>query len=382
MKNFNSILSTTFKLIKVFNCFVAESPIQQCADQLQENTRSGFGHDGQLAVKRALDLQPENASNSLDEPHTKRDCPSEAEKNEPAKIIHSEKSAGKKPLCEQVECYKCKTMVTKGNFARHFKRAHPNLVRCSYKCTLYFDSDAERQQHEVHTHHPIETLINKAKEKMCHSETRKKKADWQNVAEDIVRKEVECGICKLMIRSDKLQYHLKFHQLIFRCAIKQCVSFFATEAEKRQHEVRMHADQVPPSPITKRNRCISCLKWFENLSSLNEHVESHRSRAIKCDFSSCDSVIFKTKTEKDEHFLRVHAAGKLEIKCVYCGKMYLGRALLQQHIRRQHAAIKIMCKFFHCGLHFLSQVECDEHFREEHAEKERLKMWQCPKCRL
>lgn len=347
----------------------------QSTDQL-EKASSEFGHNGQLTASGELDPKPKDASHSLDEPLAKLDCPT-AEKDEPNKIsVGGKKSTVEKNVREKIMCCECRMIVSKPNYARHVREYHPNLVRCLYNnCALYFDSVAERQQHLEQAHKNSRTFM---KKRSCISVN--KVAENCPLLAHKVASVVKCDVCKVTIRKDKLQSHLKMHQPKLKCAIRQCDSNFATKAEKRRHEEQVHAIKIP-SLKKGLKRCMFCMKWYAH-NRLNEHItRQHKDEAIKCDFGISCPKFFKTMSEKNEHFLKVHAAGRQELKCIYCSKMVFGKGQLLKHISRKHAEIRIRCKLVGCGQYFLSQVECDKHFYEEHVVKDgSLKWFQCSNC--
>lgn len=348
----------------------------QSTDQLEEAT-SEFGHNGQLTASGELDPKPKDASPCLEEPLAKLDCPT-AEKDKPNKISRGgKKSTVKKYVRDSIMCCECKIMTSKPNYSRHVKDYHPNLVRCLYNnCAFYFKSVAERGQHLEQAHKNSRTF---GRKRFCNS----KVADNCPLLADKVASVVKCDVCKLTIRKDKLQSHLKMHQPKFKkCSIKQCDATFATKAEKQRHEEQLHDDIKIPSLDKGPKRCMFCMKWYAH-KRLNAHITRQHKEAIKCDFGITCPKFFKSMSEKNEHFLKVHAAGRQELKCIYCSKMVLGKVLLRSHITRKHAEIRIRCKFAGCGQYFLSQVECDEHFCEKHMGNDGIfKWWHCSNCRF
>jgi hypothetical protein len=157
------------------------------------------------------------------------------------------------------------------------------------------------------------------------------------------------------------------HKKIFRCEFYRCISYFATEDERREHATQFH---LP----TKRKRRI----FFRKQNAQNV-VSEQQKNAIKCStygrksfLSTSKHILKKAKTDAKDEINRV--------RCIYCGRMYKNKDSLRVHTLLNHSQIRIRCRFLGCGLYFKRQTESDEHFRIAHHKEDNSKKFRCPKC--
>jgi KRAB domain-containing zinc finger protein len=188
----------------------------------------------------------------------------------------------------------------------------------------------------------------------------------------------QCNLCQIIFKSYyTLNNHIKKnHHVRVRCRSRFCGIYFFTEAERQQHEEEVHGNKV--------HKCIYCGTLFSKGSDkLYEHIKKKHKEAIKCEYKYHCPNYFHTKSQLDEHILKVHI-GTLshadQVQCIYCGKIMNDKYHLHSHTHDVHAAIRIKCRFLGCATYFLSQIDSDEHYRLQHQPGESLKRWKCPKC--
>lgn len=158
------------------------------------------------------------------------------------------------------------------------------------------------------------------------------------------------------------------HKKIFRCEFYHCISYFATEDERREHATQFHL------PSELKGRIFYRKQNAQNMVTDQQKNAIKRGANVRKSFLSTNKhILKKAKTDAKDKINRV--------RCIYCGKTYKTKDSLRVHTSLNHSQISIRCRFLGCGLYFESQIESDEHFRKAHHEKDNnSRKFPCPKC--
>jgi hypothetical protein len=249
---------------------------------------------------------------------------------------------------QQLKCLYCSKLVSNHQQLKcHVNYYHAKeRIKCPIKfCYTFFKTVKEQEAHISNVHN------------------RSKKGSF-------------CVFCRAFLLNWKSVWsHMKrHHKKAIRCSYKFCPSYFKTSDEQKLHIKQVHEQKE------SKLQCLYCGAWFSK-NHLAPHVRlMHKKVAIKCTQLNCKSY-FKSKTERQEHMVKVHLVEKKLMKkaCFYCGKLCFAYAL-SNHMYSTHKKIMNRCSYLRCKSFFHTKEELDEHFEEMHTEAERKKKLHCVHC--
>jgi len=136
---------------------------------------------------------------------------------------------------------------------------------------------------------------------------------------------------------------------------RACVVFFDKQDEKEDHFFKVH-----------RFHCLFCKEIFSGGTLLRKHImETHKREVIQCKYTNKCAVIFKNRTELDEHVKKEHEQSEEnKRKCVYCTKWIIKRDIWK-HVIIHHKSKIIKCDY-RCSTFFTSEEEKRKHELDVH----------------
>jgi len=179
-----------------------------------------------------------------------------------------------------------------------------------------------------------------------------------------------CCYCDQKFSAKKtLRMHVKScHKDIETFWCRACVVFFDKQDEKEDHFFQVH-----------RFHCLFCKEIFSGGTLLRKHIrETHKREVIQCKYTNKCAVIFKNRTELDEHVKKEHEQSEEnKTKCVYCKKWIKKRQVLS-HVNIHHKSEIIKCDH-RCKAFFTCEEEKRKHTQKVHESGDNL--FTCVYCR-
>lgn len=230
-------------------------------------------------------------------------------------------------------------------------------------------------RYHVNRHHAKECI--KCPSPLCHRffKTVEDQDEHVSKVHNKNQKGFYCVLCKTFLMDHKsLWSHMKTHKNVIRCSYNYCLMYFKTIVEQKLHMKQVHEQG------DNKKVCGYCGLWFSKNGFATHVRKKHAKVAIKCTKFNCSSY-FKTKTERQEHILKVHMVErrKKKITCIYCGKIYPVKSFVS-HIKDQHSKKMIRCSYLRCISYFHTKAELSKHIKEMHKEAEKQKTLHCAHC--
>jgi len=247
-----------------------------------------------------------------------------------ATYFHSQKDR-KKHVAQvhgenSIKCIYCEKMLKKDQL-QHMKNCHKDVaIKCDFlkSCPNYFRTEEERDEHVLKVHQTAKPT-----------------------------EEIKCLYCEKVfhIRNSYFKHvRLKHRQVMVKCDLFKCSTFFHTREEKEKHFQETHA-KAEDFKIHKCNFCS-----FKSISTNNVklHVaKKHGTKNVKC--SSCFKI-FKSKLSLSVHFKALHTKMKCFKRCIYCKKQEISYQM-RRHLISDFC--KICNKSIPCsGIRFQHKKYC------------------------
>lgn len=199
-------------------------------------------------------------------------------------------------------------------------------------------------------------------------------------------KDVECPVCKKLVREHNLGSHLRDHDpdVTFPCTVEGCkVAPFNTRSALQSHVARFHSDPIPcgmtVDPETGLEvasddpKGVLCTYESYDRGRIWEHRKRcHANKIYKCEIPHCGSA-FGSKLALKTHMKESHTP---KYPCFLCDVMTVTVPELRDHMRT-HDVARTPCscgETFFPGDHYDHHVECCKKGAEE--------VIKCKTCRL
>jgi hypothetical protein len=226
------------------------------------------------------------------------------------------------------------------NLRRHMRKKHQGeVIQCKYsnKCSLYFKTQADLQQHISESHEAA-------------------KSD-----------KLQCIYCSKFLPRNDLIIHIKIHHkpVAIKCNfLSNCPTYFLTKEDLERHIEDVHQPKIP----FHHNKCPCCFKVFKHFCLVKKHVERvHFKSIFKCSLKHCRFVCVDSKL-LEIHMKNQHSdlANLTKYQCLKCDFNSYNQVAVHRHELLRHGKENLECHF--CpGRRFKSKLSIELHMKLTHS---------------
>ena len=250
----------------------------------------------------------------------------------------------------------------------HIKLKHKERVlNCKY-CDKTFSIDSLLQKHILHDH--IKPLSCDACDYTCGT---KSKLNLHKNSHDNIK--YSCDGCNMTFKSNyQRKIHiLEFHEKKFDYECLKCNKKFCMKGQLKFH-MRHYPNCAARKVKEKQTFCCEyCVKQFNNLSTMNVHINNVHLKIKKFPCTHCDKA-FQANNRLREHLKMEHSDGIKKFQCDDCGKCYLTSDKLKFHKKHMHGPKNFKCD--NCSKYYVSQGDLNAHMKLSHGQQDE----NCPHC--
>ena len=226
------------------------------------------------------------------------------------------------------------------NLRRHMRKKHQGeVIQCKYsnKCSLYFKTQADLQQHISESHEAA-------------------KSD-----------KLQCIYCSKFLPSNDLTRHMKIHHksVAIKCNfLSNCRTYFRSKEDLERHIQDVHQ----PGVALKKLKCPCCPDVFIDFERVQIHAKrEHLQSIVKCNHKRCKFMCTGPKL-LEIHMKTQHAEIEYltNFQCSKCDYNNYSKLAMQNHQQNHDASVKLKCHF--CpGKSFETKLSIQQHIKLIHS---------------
>ena len=251
----------------------------------------------------------------------------------------------------------------------HHKNLKHNEKRyCCKYCDKTFSNNTLLQTHILKAH--IKPLSCDVCDYTCGTQ-----AQLDNHNNSHVNMSYSCEECNLTFKSNyrKKIHVLEIHEKKFDYECSKCEKMFCLEGQLRHHMKVKHNFTARKGKEQQTFCCEYCVKQFNNLSTMNVHINNVHLKIKKFPCTHCDKA-FQANNRLREHLKMEHSDGIKKFQCDDCGKCYLTSEKLKFHKKHMHGPKNFKCD--NCSKYYVSQGDLNAHMKLSHGQQDE----NCPHC--